>query len=121
MRSGAAVSYKSLRPLWLLSFLWLIGAGCHGRCWLSAIYQRVAVGVGPLDNLGVADLARTAFTAQLPHDFHLMIPAHDVSLGKQAAVGVHGQRAAEFDAPVLREGRGLAGLAQAEALECNPR
>src|SRR5713101_6885942 len=85
------------------------------------INERIAVRVRPLDNLAVLDLARTAFAAQLPRDLDLVIPRHDVRFGKQTAVGVHRQFAAHFDTAALSKSGGLAGLAESETLERNPR
>jgi hypothetical protein len=73
-----------------------------------------------LDNLAVSDLPRAAFAAQLPRDFDLMIPRHDVSLGEEAPVGIHRQFAAYFDAAVLGERGGFASLTKTEALERDP-
>src|SRR6266852_4342793 len=84
------------------------------------INERIAVSVRPLDNITVLDLPWTAFAAQLPRDLDLVIPRHDVRFGKQTAVGVHWQFAANFDAAALREGASLAGLAESETLERNP-
>src|ERR1700730_7200350 len=85
------------------------------------IDERVDVRVRPLDNIAVLDLARTAFAAQLPRDLDLAVPRHDVRFGKQTAVGIHGQFATHFDAAALRERGRLAGLAESETLERNPR
>src|SRR5260370_10491397 len=85
------------------------------------INERIAVCVRPLDNLAVLDLARTAFAAQLPRDLDLVIPRHDMCFGKQAAVGVYRQFAAYLDTAALRERGRLAGLAESETLERNPR
>src|SRR5579872_6111308 len=85
------------------------------------IDERIAIRVRPLDDLRIADLSRTAFAAQLPHDLDLMVPSHHVRLGEQAAVGVHRQRAADFDSPALRERRRFARLAETPSLEGDPR
>jgi hypothetical protein len=45
----------------------------------SVIDQRIAIGIRPLDSLNLSDLPRTTLAAQLPYDFDLMIPAHDVA------------------------------------------
>src|ERR1700730_1796194 len=84
------------------------------------IDERIAVSVRPLDNFAVLDLARTAFAAQLPRDLDLVVPRHDVRFGKQTAVGVHWQFAANFDAAALSKSSRLAGLAESETLERNP-
>ena len=44
----------------------------------SVIDQRIAIRIRPLDSRGIWDLPRTTLTAQLPDNFDLMIPAHDV-------------------------------------------
>src|SRR5216684_6527886 len=85
------------------------------------INERIAVSVRPLDNITVLDLPWTAFAAQLPRDLDLVIPRHDVRFGKQTAVGIHRQFAAHFDAAALRKSGSLAGLAESETLERNPR
>src|SRR5712692_4468180 len=85
------------------------------------INERIAVSVRPLDNITVLDLPWTAFAAQLPRDLDLVIPRHDVRFGKQTAVGVHRQFAAHFDTAALSKSGGLAGLAESETLERNPR
>src|SRR6266446_3624190 len=85
------------------------------------INERIAVSVRPLDNIAVLDLARTAFAAQLPRDLDLVIPRHDVRFGKQTAVGVHWQFAANFDTAALSKSGSLAGLGESETLERNPR
>src|SRR5262245_5235929 len=57
---------------------------------------------------------------RLADELHLMVPAHDVRLGEQAAVCIHRQLAPERDPAVLGESRGLAATAESEALERRP-
>ena len=71
--------------------------------------------------LGVLDLSLAAGAAQLAGDLVDRVPAADMALAQQAAGGVHGQFAAELDAPVLSPTGGFAGSAKAEALEHEQR
>src|SRR5579885_1184605 len=87
---------------------------------LLVVDEGIAVAVGPLDHFGAGNLARTAFTAQLPDDLHLMAPSQDVRLRQQPSVGVHRQLAAQLDTSVLREVRRFSGFAESETLQRDP-